>query len=357
MFMPSAPEAAELVKEVRANAAILLTNHEKADQFFAFVEKEAKNHEFDVATKKGRDGIVSRAHEVRKLKAGIDDVGKKLTEQWRVKTNAVNARRNIEKARLDELIEDIRRPVTEIEQREAELKAEGDAIISKLRLAASELGCLDLEELTNRREEVRGMNLNAEALGQRIGMADELKFDALAAIDAAIAALKVRLEEQAELQRLRQQATELAEAEAKRIAAEQQAKRIADAEKAAAERAAAEAKEAAEREAQRLIDEANEKAAQAVREANERAAEAERQALAERERIAAQEKAEADAKAKAKAEEQARIADQEHRDAVMQSAAHSLMAAVAFEEISEPLALEIIKVIADDEVIGVSIKF
>lgn len=357
MFMPTAPEAAELVKEVRANAAILLTDPDKADQFFAFVEKEAKDHGFDIATKKGRDGIVSRAHEVRKLKAGIDDVGKKLTEQWRVKTNAVNARRNIEKARLDELIEDIRRPVTEIEQREADLKAEGDGIILKLRLAASELGSLDMDELTNRREEVRGMNLNAEALGQRLEMADELKVDALAAIDAAIANLRQREAEQAELRRLRQEAAERELAEAKRIADEQQAKRIADAEKAAAERAAAEAKEAAEREAQRLIDEANEKAAQAVREANERAAEVERQAQAERDRIAAQEKADADAKAKAVAEEQGRIADQKHRDAVIQRAAHSLMGVVEFEQISEPLALEIMKAIADDAVDCVSIKF
>jgi hypothetical protein len=355
MFMPTAPEAAELVAEVRANAAILLQNPEKADQFFAFVEAEAKNHDFDIKTQKGRDAIVSRAHEVRKLKAGIDDVGKKLTEQWRTKTNAVNARRNIEKARLEGLIEDIRRPVTEIEQREADLKAEGDRIILELRQSAVLTSGLTVEEVEAIREAVRGMNLNAEALGPRLQMAEDLKADALTALDAAIADMKQREAEQAELQRLRQEAEQRAQEDAKRIEAEQQAKRIADAEKVAAERAAAEAKEAAEREAQRQIDEANAKAAQEVREANERAAEAERQAQAERDRIAEQERADAAAKAKADAEEQARIADQEHRDAVMENAA--LEIANHHSSIGVPDAFEIVGLIAAGKIPALSIKF
>lgn len=354
MFMPTAPEAAELVKEVQANAAILLQNPEKADQFFAFVEAEAKNHGFDIKTQKGRDAIVSRAHDVRKLKAGIDDVGKKLTEQWRTKTNAVNARRNIEKARLDDLIADIRRPVTEIEQREADLKAEGDRIIAELRDAAIISQGVTLDALTERRERIRGMNLNAEALGPRLQMAEELKDEALHALDAAIADMKQREAERAELDRLRQEAEQRAQEDAKRIEAEQQAKRIADAEKAAAERATAEAKEAAEREAQRQIDEANAKAAQEVREANERAAEAERQAQAERDRIAEQERADAAAKAKADAEEQARIADQAHRNAVITEAAQAIATRAGIPiEVGQSVMFHI----AQGHIPAVSIKF
>ena len=348
------PSAVALI-EPTTNLALVFTGDGGVDAILTKIETDARAlaADLDISTEKGRKEIASLARtKIARSKTALIDAGKKLTEDWRKQTAAVNADCRIIEARLDALRDEIRAPLTAWEQAEKDRVAAHDRAITDIEALASGLEGLTAEQIRERLKappltEARnwqefqqrasrtilstGAILKvalrdaeqraAEAAERAAREAQEAEERRLAALDAqrireeqiaAHAAEKARQEAEAkaEMERLAAHA----KAEADRRAAEAKA----EAERQAIEARAREEREELERkaEAERLRSEQREKDArdaQVRAEAAAKKAEADRIAAeerAERERqaaAAAQQKREAEAAARAEAEKAAAI--------------------------------------------------
>jgi len=264
------------------------------------IRKEAQSEVPDLSTAKGRARIASLAHKVSKTKVMVDDYGKELVAEEKKRLALIDADRKKWRDTCDAIRDEIRKPLTDWEQAEADrIQRHKDAIQKLRELSALAMGADS--------SAISGLIAQAEA----VALGDhwqEFAAEAGKAKDETLAILRLDLQrrqqyesEQAELARLRAEAARReqedadrraaeAKAEAERLAAEREAQRIREAE----DRARREAEEAA---AKARAD--AEAAASAEREAIEAKARAEREA-AERARIAS-EQAEARAKAEAEA--------------------------------------------------------
>ncbi len=269
----------------------------------------------DPATEKGRKEIASRAARIAKSKTYIDRIGKEYGEDLRAQIGVINSERKRAWEILEGIQHEVRKPVTEFEERAKARIAAHEAALQKIadRAAAVRAGwdTMPLDEIAD------AVNFYAQC---RAGNWEEFQTRALAALDAADAeALDYTVKrqtmeaERAELDRLRKEAEERERADReRRIAEDAAAKARAEAEAAqrAAEERAAQAerdKAEAEQRAERERIAAAERAAKEKAEAEVRAkAQAEAAAKAERERIEAEQ-------AKAAAEAAKREANEKHR--------------------------------------------
>lgn len=87
----------------------------------------------DVTTPAGQTAIKSLARKVASSKTLLDNMGKALTEEWKRKARAIDEARADIRTNLDKLRDDVRRPVTEIEEREEARKAAHNAALAGLR--------------------------------------------------------------------------------------------------------------------------------------------------------------------------------------------------------------------------------
>jgi hypothetical protein len=304
----------------------------------------------DISTKQGRDEIASLARtKIARSKTALIAAGKKLTEDWRKQTTAVNNECKVIENRLDALRDEVRAPLTAWENAEKDRVAGHEAAIARLAvhpdnqsLSSDELraaisarlepearnwqefhqralkaqeeaivilrGYLNAAEV--REEEARELAILRAAEAERKRLADEHAARERDERIAAEAAARAKAAAEAEAERHRQEAAEAAQRErdkaaAEVLAAERQAREAR--EMAAQAQARAEASER-QREADRVIAE---RAEAARREEAQRRAEAEKAAAveAERRRVAA-EQAEAEAEAKRRA------ADKAHRQKI-----------------------------------------
>jgi colicin import membrane protein len=303
------------------------------------IREEALKTPVDLTTDKGRKLIASAAYSVAQKKTAIDARGKSLTEESRKLIDAVNASRNAFKTRLQEVQDEVRKPLTDWEAAEdariAAIKERIAKTFNGARLAfddtpeAGSRTAANLKEIIAEAEAVAIDQSWQEYLPAAAVAKDDFLRDArrllasreqAEAQEAELARLRA-----AEQERIAKEAAEKAEAdrlaeikrrddELKEAEARAAAKAKADAEQAEAARVA---KEAADREAERKAAADREAALQ--KQIADQKAETERAAQAERDRIAAQAKAEEDAKAK-------READQAHRAAIRKAIAAAVSA-------------------------------
>jgi hypothetical protein len=315
------------------------------------IKDEVKSVVTDPSTEKGRKEIASLAHKVARSKTTLDAMGKQLGEDARKTVDGINEDRRLLRDELDALKEEVRKPLTDYEEREKSRVAAHEARIDRLIESTSNLEGKDSVALTSLLEKIM--------LSDFSGM-EEFKERAYKEKEAALYRVtKLRDERKSaeeitakeEAYQLAKEAKERAEREAK-IAAE------------AAEKAKAEAEA-------RALEQA--KQAEAAREA-ERKAEAEKLAKIEREKAEAEaraKQAEADAKAKAEREaaekERARLAEIEahriadekraankkHREKVLSEAAED----IATLRVTGNIAREITEAIAGGKIRHASIQF
>lgn len=289
------------------------------------IKSEASAEVPDLTTKKGRDRIASLAYKVSKTKTLVDDFGKELVAEEKKRLALIDADRKKWRDECDKLRDEIRKPLTDWEQAEADrIQRHKDAIQKLRELSAPAMGTDSAA--------ISGLIAQAEA----VALGDhwqEFAAEAGKAKDETLAILRFNLQrrqqyesEQAELARLRAEAARReqedadrraaeAKAEAERLAAEREAQRIREAEERArreAEEAAAKARADAEA-AARAEREAAERARIASEQAEARAkAEAEaaklREQDAERRRVESEERAKRDAKEAAERAERDRVA-------------------------------------------------
>lgn len=296
------------------------------DPYIERIRQEVTGHEPDLKTKKGRDAIASRAFKVRKIKTALDGLGKEQVDRLKEIPKLIDAERKRMRDELDALADEVRKPLTEWEEAEANRIAMHRNGLESMASQAREVGALNSDALRLRIESVE-----AEVIGESWeefeAEAHRVKAKALEILNAALAERQKYEAEQAELAELRRKQAEQEqkdrEAEIARQAAE---KARADAEaKAQAERDAAAKREADAKASQAKAEQDAKDAAERQRRAEEQA-EAERLASVERAKQAAEAarqaeiKRQADAKAAEEAEQRRREADIAHKASINNAA-------------------------------------
>ncbi|MCA8905182.1 MAG: hypothetical protein KDA43_10210 [Hyphomonas sp.] len=365
----TAEPGTDIVALVEATPVLVLTDKQKFSDFYDAMRRECDAHEPDLTTEKGRKEIASLAYKVARTKTAIDDAGKKLNEEARAQINAIDeARRDIRK-QLDDLKEEVRRPLTEWEKAKEQREAKA---AEELR-AIHEMGRVDIDDTTetvkSRIDELLALDIDHEVHAAGTEMAQKAKASALESLNSAHERLVREEAERAELERLREAEAERERQAEKQRAREEEERQRAEAEKAELERVAAlqreteerarrEAEERARREAEEVARAEQERIAREHEEAlaaeRRRAEEAEKAAQEERDRIAraeAERQAAADREA---AEQRKREADRTHRSKIMTAAKEAIIEAGPVEE---PVAKSIVLAIAAGNVPNVSIRF
>lgn len=305
-------QSSELVVIGQINAVTVFGQEGGSQSIIDSIRNHVKSLSLDISTEKGRKEIASVAYKIARTKTALDDEGKKLKADMQKTVDLVDAERKNIRDALDELKEEVRKPLTEYEEREkirVRIREERIEQISNLAIPfipdpdvetidahlyqLKEAEVFDWQEFSMRAEHTA--NQTREKLERM--KSDRIKRD----------------EEKAELERLRKEKEEREQKEREeKIAAEAAAKAKADAE-AKAEADAKAAQEKADRE-KREVEEKADRERKAKEDAEARAEKAEADAKVAAERAAQEERDRQAAEEKRKSDEEAqRSADKEHR--------------------------------------------
>lgn len=363
------------VPTIEDQVKLILLDKPSYSQFYERMKATTDAHVPDTSTAAGRDEITALAFKVTKSKTAIERVSKDLTEDWRAKTNAVNAARNLIVGELEALAASVKKPVTEWKKAEDDRKAANADVLAQIRADAAVQFDDTAESVATRGRAVWALTFDPPQWtpeeAEQAETAKHATVNALVAVRdrlekeeterAELAALRAEkeardaAEEAARIERekveaaqeaARQEAEELRLYNERRAAAEQAEKdRIAAAELAAADKAREDAERAAQ-EAREATQRAHDEAIAAER---KRADDAERERQAEADRIAEEQRkreaqAIADAAAAKKlADEQAeREKNKAHRARVKTAAKLAIMTCGADEETAQKIVLAII---------------
>jgi chromosome segregation ATPase len=242
------------------------------DEVYGHIEKMAKGLVADVSTKEGVSQIKSCARQIASAKTKIDNLGKQVVAELKELPKIIDANRRNFRERMEALQDEIRRPVTEIEEREAE--------IDRIKAVHQQLISADSATIRQNIEAIKAIALTADKWKESLEKATKAVTGEINALETMLKAAEKREEEARELEELRkkqEEAERIIREQKIREEAERKAREEAEA-RAAAEKARLEReKEEAERkaaEAERAAQEAREReeAARNSKEAIERAA-------------------------------------------------------------------------------------
>lgn len=318
---------------IEQNAIVVAFQKENGIQdLFDRMAEQARSIVPDVTTKKGRDAIASQAYKVSKSKTAVDNHGKDLVAGIKAQAALIDKDRKAWRDQCDALRDEIRKPLDEWEQAEADRVAKHQAVIRAIHSLHDE------STLNKESHEIKGYIFDLENM--EIGSSFEefeqeakiTKLETLEKLRTALAAREKYEAEQAELERLRQAEIERQQKERDEAIARQAAEnaRIEAENKAKAEREQAEklVRESAEREARLKAEKeaAELREAQLKQQAIEQAKQAEikeKQAIeAERKRIENEQAAQLKAQQEAEA---ARLANEGHRKKICNEALGGLV--------------------------------
>lgn len=230
------------------------------DGLYNVVQAKARALVADVTTADGVSKIKSTARQIASIKKRVDDIGKDVVAELKDLPKQIDANRKKWREDMEALQEEIRKPVTEIENRQAEIE-EIRATHGKLVLSGSEeikaaIESLDKIELTGDKWKESLEDATAAVTAEKGAL--EVMLNAALKKEAEVRELEELRKKQEEAERIireqkiREEAERKARAEAEARAAAEKARL--EREKAEAERKAAEAekaaKEALEREAE-----------------------------------------------------------------------------------------------------------
>ena len=223
------------------------------DKAYGRIEKLAKGLVADVATKEGVSQIKSCARQIASAKTKIDNLGKQVVAELKKLPGVIDENRRNFREKMEALQAEIRRPVTEIEEREAE--------IDRIKAVHQQLISADSATIKQNIEAVKAIALTAEKWKESLEKATKAVNGEINALETMLKAAEKREAEARELDELRKK-----QEEAERIIREQKIRE--DAERKAREEA--EARASAEKaRLEREKEEAERKAAEAERAAQE----------------------------------------------------------------------------------------
>ncbi len=271
------------------------------------IEAKVRAIPLDPSTAAGREEIRSVAYRVAKTKVALDNEGKKLTEGWREATKKVNEERKRATERLEVLANEVRKPLTDFENKERDRVAAHEAAledIQRIYAAVNSNPALSLVDL-----EAASIDLRNSHPGRAW---EEFTNRAESAIKQTEAYIGERLESRKKWEVEQEELALLRKEEAERLQHERDERLKAEAAEKARTEAERKAKEAADAEAKRVIEAAKAERGRVDAEARRVEAENERlrleaaaKAKAEQDRLAAESRA---IEEKRKAEEQAKVA-------------------------------------------------
>lgn len=122
------------------------------ETFLASIEHDARALVADVNTSKGQKAIASNAARVSKAKVYLDGIGKKYVAELKALPKAVDKERKNMRDRLDALRDEVRRPLTDLENKEKERIAAHVACMSDIAIILPE-GVLPTKETIHARIE------------------------------------------------------------------------------------------------------------------------------------------------------------------------------------------------------------
>lgn len=230
------------------------------DGLYNVVQAKARALVADVTTADGVSKIKSTARQIASIKKRVDDIGKDVVAELKDLPKQIDANRKKWREDMEALQDEIRKPVTEIENRQAEIE-EIRATHGKLALSGSEeikaaIESIDKIELTGDKWKESLEDATAAVTAEKGAL--EVMLNAALKKEAEARELEELRKKQEEAERIireqkiREEAERKARAEAEARAAAEKARL--EREKAEAERKAAEAeraaKEALEREAE-----------------------------------------------------------------------------------------------------------
>lgn len=322
------------------------------DPYYQQIREQVMSEVPDVNSKKGIDRIKSLASMVSRSKTAVEKPGRDYLKHLKEQPKIIEAELRDWVSKMDALRDEVRYPVTELEQKEKARIAALDQRLNEIHKLGS---CAEFDVLPSETINAWIEKLDAIAIDATW---DEYQDRASAAKEAAkvklSSALQTRLTweaQQAEIAMLKAKQEEkdrLQREEQIRINARHEAEQQALRDKLAAEQREQEAKDAKER-AEKQLEQERLEAAERQRVAVERAAEQERQRhLEEQKRIqyeVEQARIEADIKA----------ADVEHQRAFNREAIADLLAHTP--ELTEQQAIKILTAIIRSEIRHISIQY
>ena len=126
-----------MIELPKSNAIQVFTESGGIDPYLQKIRQEALSHAPDLSTKTSRSEIASIAMKVAKCKTYLEDSGKQLCDQERAKIDAtlsaVMASRKRIKEELDNLRDEVRKPLTDWENAEAERKGRIESRIEAMK--------------------------------------------------------------------------------------------------------------------------------------------------------------------------------------------------------------------------------
>ena len=291
----------------------LFTSPTLVDGLLAAIRTEAlRDFTPDLSTATGRKAIASRAFRVTKTKTLLDGIGKDEVARLKELPRLVDAGRKTLRDSLDALADEVRKPLTEWEERAEAMKqrlADMQAIPDQLMVLAD----TDSARIKSAMESLEAHPVDSETWGEFAEDAVAVKAQSLAKLQTMLDARMKFEVDQAELERLRkaEEARQQAEREeALRREGEERARKEAEDQARQAredsERREREAKESAEK-AEREKKEAEERLERERKEAAEREARAREEAAAAERRRLEQEQRDRDEA------DRRRAADEDHR--------------------------------------------
>lgn len=322
--MTESTELIELPSEDTALATF--TTPGGLDHYVEQVREKVSGTVYDMKIRKDREACAADAYKVTRTKTAIEKMGAALSAKYKEVPKQIDAQRRDWNAKMDSLRDEVRKPLTEWEEAEANRIAMHRNGLESMASQAREVGALNSDALRLRIESVEA-EIIGESWEEFEAEAHRVKAKALEILNTALSERQKYEAEQAELAELRRKQAEQEqkdrEAEIARQAAEKartDAEAKAQAERDAAAQREADAKAAAER-ADRERTEAIERQKQA-----EARAEAEKLAAEQRAKDAAEAarqaeiKRQADAKAAEEAAQRRREADIAHKASINNAA-------------------------------------
>lgn len=269
------------------------------DPVLEAITNEVKSFVPDLTTEKGRKEIASLAYKVAKSKTLLDDLGKNLVAEWKEQSKLVDNERKRMRDYLDNLKEEVRRPLTEYEEREEKRLQKHKDGIEEIKLNLVKHGLAsnssEIKEAINKLE---ALDLSPDKWDEFSSLAEQKQKEAITYLSDLLIKREQHEKEQAELEVLRK---EKAERE-KREHEERIAKEAAEKAKAEAEAKAKADQERLEKEKKEAIEK-QKKAEEEARLAKERA---------EKEKIEAEKRAKENEE-RARTEERLRIQRENER--------------------------------------------
>lgn len=282
-------ELKELIVIEPEKALTVFTTEKALDPYLKLVKVEIDKHVPDTSTKKGREAIASLAYKVAQVKSAVDKIGKDLKDEQKKIPDLIDSARNYAKETLQAWQDECRKPLTDWEiaeeNRVADIKADLAEMVDAGIRTKEEWDSLPINAMRDRLKEIESQCMDKTYWHEFL---EEAIYEQKQAIEIMRAAIERRIKhdaEQLELAELRRKNAEREEADRiERVKKEQEARDERLRQEAAEQaRLAAEAKAEAERKAEA------DRAAKERTEANQKLVDAENAARIERETAAARE--------------------------------------------------------------------